>query len=167
MAQSAGASDSALKAESSTEIAMVKANCLYICPVRPPRKATGTKTAERMRAMPMTGAETSFIAWMVASFGFSPCSMWCITASTTTMASSTTMPMASTRPNIESVLTEKPSIGKKMNVPMSDTGTVSSGMIVARRFCRKMKTTSVTRMIASTNVWTIPSIEASTAGVVS
>ena len=45
-----------------------------------------------------------------------------MTASTTTMASSTTMPMASTRPNIESVLTEKPSIGKKMNVPISDTG---------------------------------------------
>ena len=90
-----------------------------------------------------------------------------MTASTTTMASSTTMPMASTRPNIERVLTEKPSIGKKMNVPISDTGTVRSGMMVARRFCRKIKTTSVTRMIASINVWTIPSMEAFTAGVVS
>ena len=96
-----------------------------------------------------------------------PCSMWCITASTTTIASSTTMPMASTRPNIDSVFTEKPSSGKKMNVPMSETGTVSSGMIVARKFCRKMKTTIVTRTIASMNVWTIDSIEASTAGVVS
>ena len=90
--------------------------------------------------MPITGADTSFIAWIVASRGSIPCSMWCITASTTTMASSTTMPMASTRPNIDSVLIEKPSIGKKMNVPMSDTGTVRSGMIVARRFCRKMQT---------------------------
>ena len=167
IAQSAGVSDSALNAESSTEMAMVSANCLYMLPVRPPRKATGTNTAERISAMPMTGADTSFIAWMVASFGFIPCSMWCITASTTTMASSTTMPMASTRPNIDSVLTEKPSIGKKMKVPISDTGTVSSGMIVARRFCRKMKTTSVTRMIASTNVCTILSIDALTAGVVS
>jgi hypothetical protein len=93
--------------------------------------------------------------------------MWCITASTTTMASSTTMPMASTKPNIERVLTEKPSIGKKMNVPMSDTGTVRSGIIVARRFCKKMKTTRVTRMIASMKVWTMPSMEALTAGVVS
>ena len=117
--------------------------------------------------MPMTGPDTSFMAWIVAACGLSPCSMWCITASTTTMASSTTMPMASTRPNIESVLTEKPSIGKKMKVPMSETGTVRSGMIVARTFCRKMNTTSVTRISASTKVWTIDSIEASTAGVVS
>ena len=74
---------------------------------------------------------------MVASFGFMPCSMWCITASTTTMASSTTMPMASTRPNIDSVFSEKPSSGKKMNVPTSETGTVSSGINVARKFCKK------------------------------
>ena len=77
------------------------------------------------------------------------------------------MPMARTRPNIDSVFTEKPSSGKKMNVPISDTGTVSSGMIVARTFCRKMNTTMVTRMIASTKVCTIDSIDASTAGVVS
>ncbi len=67
MAASAGESDSALKAESSTEIAIVSANCWYICPVRPPRNATGTNTAERISAMPITGAETSFIAWIVAS----------------------------------------------------------------------------------------------------
>ena len=90
-----------------------------------------------------------------------------MTASTTTMASSTTMPMASTRPNIDSVLTENPSSGKKMKVPMIETGTVRSGMIVARRFWRKMNTTSVTRMSASTKVLTISWIEASTAGVVS
>ena len=40
-------------------------------------------------------------------------------------------------------------------------------MIVARTLCRKMNTTRVTRMIASTNVLTIPSIDALTAGVVS
>ena len=54
-----------------------------------------------------------------------------------------------------------------MNVPIRDTGIVSSGMIVARMFCRKMKTTSVTRMSASTNVFMISWIDASTAGVVS
>ena len=54
-----------------------------------------------------------------------------------------------------------------MNVPISETGIVSSGMIVARKFCRKMKTTSVTRISASTNVFRISWIEASTAGVVS
>ena len=91
----------------------------------------------------------------VASRGLMPCSMWCMTASTTTIASSTTMPIASTRPNIDSVLTEKPSIGKKMKVPTIETGTVKRGMMVARRFCRKMNTTSVTRISASTKVFTI------------
>ena len=58
------------------------------------------------------------------------------------MASSTTRPMASTRPKSESVLIENPNIGKKANVPMSETGTAMSGMSVARQPCRKMKTTS-------------------------
>src|SRR5262245_267648 len=167
MAESAGDSDSALNADSSTEMAMVSANCWYIRPVSPGTKATGMNTADRISAMPMTGPDTSFIAWRVAAFGSRPCSMWWITASTTTIASSTTMPMASTRPNIDRVLTENPSRGKKMNVPTSETGTVSSGMNVARKFCRKMKTTRVTRMTASTNVLTISWSEASTEGVVS
>ena len=167
IAASAGDSDNALNADSSTEMAMVSANCWYMRPVRPGTNATGTNTAERISAMPMTGAETSFIACRVAATGSRPCSMWWMTASTTTMASSTTMPIASTSPNIDSVLTEKPSSGKKMKVPTSDTGTVSSGMIVARTFCKKMNTTSVTRIRASMNVLTISWIEASTDGVVS
>ena len=93
--------------------------------------------------------------------------MWWITASTTTMASSTTMPIASTRPNMVRVLIEKPSSGKKMNVPISDTGTVSSGMIVARKLWRNTNTTRLTRMNASTRVCRIASMLASTAGVVS
>jgi hypothetical protein len=54
-----------------------------------------------------------------------------------------------------------------MNVPMSDTGIVSIGIIVALIFCRNTKTTTVTRINASTNVFRISWIEASTAGVVS
>ena len=45
IAQSAGVSDSALKADSSTEMAMVSANCLYMLPTSPPSRATGTNTA--------------------------------------------------------------------------------------------------------------------------
>ena len=74
IAHSAGVSDSALKADSSTEIAMVSANCLYMLPTSPPSMATGTNTAQRMSAMPMTGAVTSSIALIVASFGLIPCS---------------------------------------------------------------------------------------------
>ena len=93
--------------------------------------------------------------------------MWCITASTTTIASSTTMPMARTRPSSESTLIEKPSIGKKMNAPTSDTGTVISGISVARQFCRKMNTTMMTSATASNSVWTISLIPSVTGSVVS
>ena len=96
----------------STDTAMVSANCWYRRPVMPAMKATGTNTAARIRAMPMTGAVTSDMALKVASLGESPCSMWRSTASTTTMASSTTRPMASTKANSESVLIENPSSGK-------------------------------------------------------
>ena len=54
------------------------------------------------------------------------------------MASSTTSPIASTSPNSDSVLMEKPSMGKTMKVPISETGTASSGISVALQPCRKM-----------------------------
>ena len=117
--------------------------------------------------MATTGPDTSSIALIVASFGSIPCSMWCITASTTTIASSTTMPMASTRPSSDSTLIEKPSIGKKMNAPMSDTGTVMSGISVARQFCRNTKTTTMTSPTASNSVWTISLMPSVTGSVVS
>ena len=117
--------------------------------------------------MATTGPDTSSIALKVASFGAMPCSMWCMTASTTTIASSTTMPMASTSPSRESTLIEKPSIGKKMNAPTSETGTVISGISVARQFCRKTKTTMMTRTTASMSVCTISLMPSSTGSVVS
>ena len=144
IAESAGESVSALNAEISTEMAMVTANCWLSRPWMPPMKATGRNTEERIRAMATTGPDTSFIAWSVAARGAIPSSMWCSTASTTTMASSTTRPMASTRPNSDSVLIEKPSSGKTANVPISETGTAISGISVARQFCRKRKTTRIT-----------------------
>ena len=130
-------------------------------------KPTGTNTALRINPMAMTGPDTSSIALIVASFGAIPCSMWCITASTTTIASSTTMPMASTRPSSESTLIEKPSSGKKMNAPTSDTGTVINGISVARQFCRKMKTTMITSATASKSVCTISLMPSETGSVVS
>ncbi len=133
----------------------------------PPMKPTGTNTAQRMRPMATTGPETSSIALIVASFGSMPCSRWCITASTTTIASSTTMPMARTRPSSDSTLIEKPSSGKKMKAPMSETGTVSSGISVARQFCRKMNTTITTSATASKSVATISLMPSSTGSVVS
>src|ERR1043165_1397759 len=121
----------------------------------PPMNATGRKTDDRMRAMAMTGPETSFIAWMVALRGVIPSSMWCSTASTTTVASSTTRPRARTNPKRDRVLIEKPRSGKSANVPMSETGTATIGISVARQFWRKRKTTRMTRSMASPRVMTI------------
>ena len=148
-----------------TDTAMVSANGAYMRPVSPPMKATGTKTATMIAEVPMTGPVTSRMACAVASRGDLPRSMCDITASTTTMASSTTMPMASTSPNMVSVLIVKPISGKKMNVPTSETGMAANGISVARKFCKKMNTTSTTSTMASNRVWTISSMEAETAGV--
>ena len=89
------------------------------------------------------------------------------TFSSTTMASSTTMPMASTRPNSVSRLIEKPSRYMPAKVPMIDTGTAMTGMIIARTLCRNRNTTSTTSTIASTKVMATSSIETSTKRVVS
>ncbi len=166
-ADSAGLSVSALIDEIATEMAMVIANCWYSAPVMPPIVATGTNTAIRDSDVATIGAETSRMASMVASFAAMPFSIFCATASTTTMASSTTMPMASTRPSSESVLMEKPSSGKTANVPISDTGTASVGISVERTFCRKMKTTSITSPTAWNSVMTISRIPALMGRVVS
>ena len=81
------------------------------------------------------------------------------TFSTTTMASSTTMPMASTSPNSDRLLSEKPNIAMKKKVPMSDTGMATIGMTAARQVCRNRITTSTTRMIASPMVSTTASTD--------
>ncbi|MCY1297896.1 hypothetical protein D9M70_473500 [compost metagenome] len=89
------------------------------------------------------------------------------TFSTTTIASSTTMPIASTRPKRLSALIEKPKTYITAKVPTIETGTATSGMIEARQVCRKMMTTSTTSAIASSRVWITDSIEARTNWVVS
>ena len=88
--------------------------------------------------------------------------MWRSTFSTTTMASSTTMPIASTRPKSDSVLSEKPEISMTAKVPTSETGTATSGMIDARHVCRKSSTTTTTSAIASNSVMTTARMESRT-----
>src|SRR6266536_3418857 len=90
-----------------------------------------------MSAMLITGPDTSSIALKVASRGLMPSSMWCSTASTTTIASSTTNPIASTSAKSDSVLIEKPSNGKTANVPINDTGTAIIGNTVGH--CQRVR----------------------------
>ncbi len=129
--------------------------------------AQGTNTAVSTRPTAITGAETWFIAVSVASRGARPCSMWCSTASTTTIASSTTMPIASTRPKSVRLFRLKPRAAITANVPTMATGTATSGMIADRQFCRNSRTTKATRMIASRKVLNTSLTDSVMNGVVS
>ena len=164
--QSAGVSDSATIPESTTEITMVTANCLYSAPVMPPMNATGMKTEQRT----MTMAISALRSWRIARSAATRAdtcssSMMRSTFSMTMIASSTTIPIESTSPNSVRRLTVKPSTAIPKNVPMIETGTASAGMSVERHFCRKMYTTIVTRMIARKSVISTSWIEAVMNGV--
>jgi hypothetical protein len=132
--------------------AITSANCANICPVRPGMKAAGRNTDISTSVMPMIGPNSSFIAWIAASLLGMPRSMWCAAPSTTTMASSTTMPIASTIANSVDRLTVKPSAAMPANAPMMVTGTVVAGTSMARQSCKNTRMTISTRMPASISV---------------
>ncbi len=106
-------------------------------------------TDDSTSAIAISAAPTSSMLLIAASRGLSPVAMLRSTFSTTTMASSTTMPMASTKPNSDRLLSVKPNTDMTKKVPISDTGMATIGMIAARQVCRNKMTTSTTRTIAS------------------
>ncbi len=139
-----------------------------MAPTVPLENATGMNTAEITIATPTSAPVICPIALRVASRGESPSSsMTRSTFSTTTMASSTSRPIASTRPNIESVLMVKPSAAITPKVPSSTTGTAIEGMRVARMFCRNRNITRNTSAIPSSSVLTTSWIEILMKGVTS
>ncbi len=117
-------------------------------------------TALSTSVMPMSAPVICPIALRVASLAGSPSSlMMRSTFSTTTIASSTRMPMASTMPNIVSTLMENPNAIIRPQVPNKATGTTSVGISVARKFWRNRYITRNTRMMASTSVLSTSSTE--------
>ncbi len=95
-------------ADSSIDTATVTANWRNSSPEIPGMNATGTNTESRTSVMAMMGAVISRMACLVASAGDSAgfSSMTRSTFSTTTMASSTTMPIASTTASSDTELAE-------------------------------------------------------------
>ena len=91
---------------------------------------------------------SSMVSWAAAR-GVRPSRMLRSTFSTTTIASSTTMPIASTRPNSERLFNEKPAAAMTARVPISDTGMAMIGISEARQLCRNRMTTRTTRITAS------------------
>ena len=107
------------------------------------------------------------MAFRVASRGPSPRSSHRSTFSTTTIASSTTIPIASTRPKSEMLFRLKPSTAITEKVPTMATGTAVRGIRTARQFCRNTSTTIATRTTASSNVLTTSATDSRMNGVVS
>ena len=139
--------------ERSTETTMVTVNWRYSCPVIPERKLTGTNTAASTNEVAMMAPTSPSMAFLVASYGLSfSSSIIRSTFSTTTMASSTTIPMASTSPSKVRMLSEKPNISMKPKVPIKEIGTATTGISVARQFCKERNTTTITRNKASNSV---------------
>src|SRR5438128_11804272 len=128
----------------------------------PVMKVDGTNTAQSTSAIEISAVPTSSIVRRDASRAESPAAMLRSTFSTTTMASSTTMPIASTSPKSDSALIEKPKRYRNASVPTIDTGTATSGMIEARQVCRNRITTSTTSATDSNSVCTTDLIEART-----
>ena len=103
----------------------------------PGRNAAGMNTDAITSTTATSEPPISFIDLIVASLG--PrwnSAMLRSTFSTTTIASSTTMPMASTRPNNVSRLIEKPSASMPASVVTSATTIATVQMIVVRKLCR-------------------------------
>ena len=137
---------------SSAVAAITSANCAYIRPVSPGRNAAGRNTEISTSVMPTIGANSASIALIAASWPDMPFSILCAAPSTTTMASSTTMPIASTIANRVERLTVKPSAAIAAKAPMIVTGTVVAGTSIARQSCRKIRITTSTSRPASISV---------------
>ena len=104
----------------------------------PPKNATGTNTAESTNTIATKAPATSFIARLAATRAETPSeTMMRSTFSSTTMASSTTIPMASVMAKSVSVLSEKSNAHNPTIVPIKETGTAIIGMRVARQLCKK------------------------------
>src|SRR5262245_10815806 len=139
-----------------------------MAPTEPGENAIGTNTAARTTATPSSAPVIWSIALRVASRADSFSSaMIRSTFSTTTMASSTSNPIASTSPNIESVLIVNPTADITPNVPSRTTGTAIVGTSVARMFCRNRYMTRNTSATPSNSVFTTSDIDTFTKGVVS
>ena len=88
-----GVSDSALVVDIIIMMVTIQPSCRKSTPVMPVTRVSGKNTAIRVSVEAITDTATSLVPWMAACLGSAPRSMWVVTFSSTTMASSTTMPI--------------------------------------------------------------------------
>ena len=129
-----------------TEI--VTANSRNTRPTMPPISSTGMNTAISENVIEMMVKPISRAPLSAASNGRMPPSMWRTMFSSMTMASSTTKPTDSVSASSVMLLIEKPNAYIAAQVPISEIGTASAGMMVAEAERRNRKITRMTSAMA-------------------
>ncbi len=147
-----GVSVSDTIAEVTTAIVKVSANSRNMRPTSPDMNNKGMKTAINDTVSEITVKPISLAPRSAASIALSPFSMWRTMFSIITMASSTTNPVP-----IVSAISDRLSrlkFAKYMmpNDVISDSGSATPAISVARRERRNSSTTSVTNTTLSTSV---------------
>ena len=118
----------------------------------PPISSTGMNTAISENVIETMVKPISREPLSAASNGRMPPSMWRTMFSSMTMASSTTKPTDSVSASSVMLLMEKPNAYIAAQVPISETGTASAGMMVAEAERRNRKITRMTRQMAIASV---------------
>ncbi len=126
----------------------VTANSRNSRPGRPSISSSGINTATSETLIDSTVKPTSRAPSSAALIGFMPASTWREMFSSTTMASSTTKPVAMVNAISDRLLRLNPHRYMAANEPISDTGTATAGISVARPERRKMNTTRITSPMA-------------------
>jgi len=149
---SIGHSVSATTLEIITVKASTKPNSVNKPPACPGRNEIGMNTAASVAVVVMTAKNTSRVPITAAARTPMPSLRRRTMFSSTTMASSTTMPVASTRASSVRMLTENPASQIAANAPISETGSVTAGMSVARQSRRNKKMMAMTMSTARMSV---------------
>ena len=91
---------------------IIQPNCSKSTPAIPVTIVKGKNTAIMVNVEAITEIATSLVPWIAACLGSDPRSMWVVTFSNTTMASSTTLPIAIERHDMEMMFNEPPVIAR-------------------------------------------------------
>ena len=126
----------------------VSANSRNMRPTSPVMNSSGMNTAISDNVSEMTVKPISRAPFSAASSGFSPSSMWRTMFSIMTMASSTTKPVPMVSAISDRLSSEKPQNHITPKVAISDNGSATPAMMVARMVRRNISTTSTTSPIA-------------------
>ena len=132
-------------ADATTAMVSVSANSRNMRPTKPVMNSNGMNTAISDSVSDMTVKPISLAPRSAASSGFSPFSMWRTMFSIMTIASSTTKPVPMVSAISDRLSSEKPQNHMTPNVAISDSGSATPAIMVARTVRRKISTTSTTR----------------------